>query len=86
MRFLTQLDAGHDKIVQENRQYMRAVGEWLRLLNRLVRWDDSRTAHPSASLLGKFDSTVSKKLSSGPNNVKYLHHDIQKELVLWPAW
>lgn len=32
-------------------------------------------------LLGKFDGTVSKKLSSGPGNAKYVHHDIQNELI-----
>lgn len=34
LRILTQLDAGHDKIVQENRQYMRAVVEKQRCSNR----------------------------------------------------
>ena len=31
--------------------------------------------------MGKFDSTVLKKLSSGPGNAQYLHNEIQNALI-----
>lgn len=90
-RILTQLDAGHSKIVKENRQYMRAVVESLRYTacqtigQRGHKEDDQSTNRGNflelLALLGKFDSTVSKKLCTGPGNAKYVHHDIQNELV-----
>ncbi|XP_063765900.1 zinc finger MYM-type protein 1-like [Eleginops maclovinus] len=90
-RIMTKLDAGHEKTVQENRQYMRAVIESLRftacqtIAQRGHREDQQSTNRGNfielLNLLGKFDTIVSKKLSSGPGNAKYMHHDIQDELI-----
>uniref|UniRef100_A0A8C2PTZ0 DUF4371 domain-containing protein n=1 Tax=Cyprinus carpio TaxID=7962 RepID=A0A8C2PTZ0_CYPCA len=91
-RILTHLhDDGHKKIVKENRIYMRAVVESLRftacqtICRRGHRENEQSTNRGNflemLHLLGKFDSTVSKKLSSGPGNAKYVHHDIQNELI-----
>ncbi|KAK7913721.1 hypothetical protein WMY93_013932 [Mugilogobius chulae] len=90
-RILNRLDSGHLKLVQENRQYMRAVVEALRFTacqtigQRGNREDEISTNRGNflelLSLLGKFDSTVNHKLTSEPGNAKYTHHDIQNELI-----
>ena len=32
------------------------------------------------SVIGKFDTTVQKKLENNPSNAKYVHHDVQNEI------
>lgn len=90
-RILTQLDTGHSKIVQENRQYTQAVVESLRFtacqtIAQRGHRENERSSNRGnflelLNLLGKFDSTVSKKLASVPGNAKYVHHDIQNGLI-----
>ena len=90
-KILTQLDAGHGKTLEENRRYMRAVIESLRFTacqtigQRGHRENEESTNRGNflelLHLLGKFDSVVANKLSSGPGNAKYIHHDIQNELI-----
>lgn len=33
------------------------------------------------SVIGKFDTTVKKKLENNPSNAKYVHHDVQSEII-----
>ena len=33
------------------------------------------------SVIGKFDTTVKKKLENNPSNAKYVHHDVQNEII-----
>uniref|UniRef100_H3B6V4 TTF-type domain-containing protein n=1 Tax=Latimeria chalumnae TaxID=7897 RepID=H3B6V4_LATCH len=79
------------KAVEENRRYMQAVVESLGFTacqttaQRAHREDEQSTNRGNflelLHLLGNFDSVVKKKLSDGPGNAKYVHHDIQNEVV-----
>uniref|UniRef100_H3ARI2 TTF-type domain-containing protein n=1 Tax=Latimeria chalumnae TaxID=7897 RepID=H3ARI2_LATCH len=85
------MNSAHAKAVEENRKYMRAVVESLRftacqtIAQRAHREDEQSTNRDNflelLHLLGKFDSVIKKKLSDGPSNAKYVHHDIQNEIV-----
>lgn len=90
-RILTHLDAGHDEVVKENRRYMQAVVEALRFtacqtIGQRGHRENEQSVNRGNFLellhvLGKFDTTVSNRLSSGPGNAKYVHHDIQNEVI-----
>ena len=81
------IDAGHSKIVQESREYMRAVVLSLRytacqgIAQRGHREDEESENKGNfvelLNIIGEFDKTVEKKLKDNPRNAKYTHKDIQ---------
>ena len=85
------LDSGHIKLVQENRRYIRAVIEALRytccqnIAQRGHRENSDSLNRGNfielLSMLNNFDEIIQKKLESCPSNAKYIHHDIQSEII-----
>lgn len=85
------LDSAHNKTVQENRRYIRAVVEVLRftccqnIAQRGHREDNESVNRGNflelLSLLSNFDEIVKKKIADLPGNAKYTHHDIQNEII-----
>ena len=85
------LDSGHIKLVQENRRYIRAVIEALRYtccenIAQRGHRENSDSLHRGnfielLSMLGNFDEIIQKKLESCPSNAKYIHHNIQNEII-----
>ena len=85
------LSDGHAKIVNENREYMRAVVESLRFTAYQGLSQRGDTENDTAvnqgnflellQMIGKFDKTVAQKISDNPRNAKYTHHDIQNEIL-----
>uniref|UniRef100_A0A3Q3ABG9 DUF4371 domain-containing protein n=1 Tax=Kryptolebias marmoratus TaxID=37003 RepID=A0A3Q3ABG9_KRYMA len=83
------LDKGHSALVQENRRYMMGVVESLYTACQGIAQRSRSEKEDSANkgnfremldVIGKFDPTVQKKLTSNPSNAKYVHHDIQNEV------
>ena len=77
--------------MQENRRYIRAVIEALRytccenIAQRGHRENSDSLNRGNfielLSMLGNFDEIIQKKLESCPSNAKYIHHDIQNEII-----
>ncbi|XP_076348019.1 zinc finger MYM-type protein 1-like, partial [Tachypleus tridentatus] len=84
------LDTNHAKTVEENRHYIRAV---IDALLYTACQNEAQRGHREGSqsnnrgnflelldMIFRYDEIVKKKLS-GPGNAKYMHHDIQNELL-----
>ncbi|XP_076330049.1 zinc finger MYM-type protein 1-like [Tachypleus tridentatus] len=84
------LDASHAKTVEKNRHYMRAV---IDALLYTACQNEAQIGHMEGNqsdnrgnflelldMISRYDEIVKKKLS-GPGNAKYMHHDIQNELL-----
>ena len=85
------LDKGHSVLIQENRRYMMGVVESLRYtacqgIAQRGHIEDEDSANRGnfrelLSVIGKFDKTVQKKSDNNPSNAKYVHHDVQNEII-----
>uniref|UniRef100_H2ZYF9 TTF-type domain-containing protein n=1 Tax=Latimeria chalumnae TaxID=7897 RepID=H2ZYF9_LATCH len=81
------MNSTHAKAVEENQRYMRAVVESLHftvcqtIAQCAHREDEQSTNRGNFLELCNFNSVVKKKLSDGPGNAKYVHHDIQNEVL-----
>lgn len=85
------LSDGHEKIVQENREYMKAVVESLSYTAYQGLSQRGDTENKMAvnqghflellQVVAKFNKTVAQKISDNPRNAKYTHHDIQNEIL-----
>ena len=84
------LGEGHSKLVQENREYMKAVVESLRYTACQGIAQRGHREHDQAenkgnflellNVIAMFDKTVANKISKNPSNAKYTHHEIQNEI------
>ncbi|CAK6976724.1 zinc finger MYM-type protein 1-like [Scomber scombrus] len=68
------LGEGHSKLVQENREYMKAVVESLRYTACQGIAQRGHREHDQA------ENKVANKISKNPSNAKYTHHEIQNEI------
>lgn len=90
-RICNALDAGHAKVVHDNRVYMTAVVEALRYTScQGIALRGHREGEDSSNrgnfleflhAVSKFNTTVAEKLANLPQNAKYTHHSIQDEIV-----
>lgn len=87
---LSLISADHDRLVNENKRYMKSIILSVRMLAiqgsafRGHRENEQSLNRGNfieiMNLIASFDDTVHKKIN-GPKNARYLHHSIQTEII-----
>ena len=86
------MDAAHEKLVEENRHYLRGIIDCiLTCCKQGIALRGHRETDPSVSnpgnfiallyLVAEYDPVIKTRISDGPLNAKYVHHDIQNLLI-----